>query len=158
MSRDARRPTGSGSAPDIDRAARTALEAIVFGAVAVTARALQAAGVELTLPQWRALVIVGGSTGGASVSDVAERLGSELSPTSRLIRRLERRGLVVTGKTAPDRRVTQVRLTDEGRALRRQVFESRRALLAEVVTSVGVIDVAGADLLARLGEAFSAFL
>ena len=141
-----------------DRTARAGLEAIVFGAIAVTARALGAAGVELTLPQWRALVVIGGSASGSSVTAVAERLGSELSPTSRLIGRLERRGLVVTGKSDRDRRVTRVRLTDEGRALRRQVIERRRLLLAEVLASVGVIDVAGADLLARVGEAFRPFL
>jgi len=146
------------SPPAPDRAARAGLEAIVFGAVAVTARALNAAGVELTLPQWRALVIVGRTATGSSISDVAERLGSDLSPTSRLIGRLERRGLVATGKTDRDRRVTRVRLTDEGRALRRQVIERRRELLAEVLASVGVVDVAGAELLARLGEAFRPFL
>jgi DNA-binding MarR family transcriptional regulator len=141
-----------------ERTARSGLEAIVFGAVAVTARALTATGVELTLPQWRALVIVGRSASGASVSDVAERLGSDLSPTSRLIGRLERRGLVATAKSDRDRRVTRVRLTDEGRALRGQVIERRRMLLAEVLAGVGVIDVAGAELLARLGEAFRPFL
>lgn len=146
------------TSPGPDRAAQTGLEAIVFGAVAITARALNAAGVELTLPQWRALVIVGSARTGVSISDVAVRLGSELSPTSRLIGRLERRGLVVTGKTDRDRRVTRVHLTDEGRALRRQVIERRRRLIAEVLASVGMIDVAGADLLARLGEAFRPFL
>ena len=141
-----------------ERTARSGLEAIVYGAIAVTARALNAAGVELTLPQWRALVVVGGSASGASISHVAERLGSDLSPTSRLIGRLERRGLVVTGKTDRDRRVTRVRLTAEGHALRRQVIERRQILLAEVLASAGVIDVAGAELLARLGEAFRPFL
>ena len=144
--------------PGPDQIARSGLEAIVYGAIAVTARALNAAGVELTLPQWRALVIVGGASSGVSISDVADRLGSELSPTSRLIGRLERRGLVTTGKTDRDRRVTRVRLTPEGWVLRGQVLERRRILLAEVLAGVGAIDLAGADLLARLGDAFRPFL
>ena len=39
------------------------LEAIVAGSVAVTARALADAGSELTLVQWRALVVLAASDG-----------------------------------------------------------------------------------------------
>jgi DNA-binding MarR family transcriptional regulator len=151
----AERPQGGEA---IEASLRRSLETITFGAVAITARALQTAGAELTLPQWRVLVIVGGSPRGASVSDVAARLGSELSPASRLIGRMERRGLVETGKTDPDRRVTRVRLTDRGRTIRRDVFERRRRLLVEVLAGVGIVDVAGAELLARIGEAFRPFV
>ena len=150
------RPRPPASAPD--PAVRRALEAIAIGFVAVTARALQATEPELTLAQWRVLMIVGGSPAGATVSDVAARLGSELSPASRVIRRLDRRGLVATGKTDPDRRVTRVRLTDDGRAIRQDVLERRRTLLVEVLSGAGIVDAAGAELLARLGDAFHPFV
>lgn len=152
-------PEGPTTAVDASSASvRRSLEAIVFGSVAVTARALQGADVELTVAQWRVLVIVGRSSAGASVSDVAARLGSELSPASRLIGRLERRGLVATSKSERDRRVTRVRLTDRGRAIRREVFGRRRAILAEVLAGVGVVDLAGAELLDRIGDAFRPFV
>jgi DNA-binding MarR family transcriptional regulator len=143
--------------PETGPAAR-ALEAIVFGSVALTARALQSAGEDLTIAQWRVIVIVGETPDGASVSDVAGRLGSELSPTSRLIRRAERRGLLTTAKSDRDRRVTQIRLTERGHAIRESVLARRREALLAVLEAAGAVDPAGASLLARIGEAFRPFV
>jgi DNA-binding MarR family transcriptional regulator len=133
------------------------LEAIAYGSVAVTARAIASNGVELTLPQWRELVNVGEATEGASVSQVAARIGAELSPTSRVVRRLARRELVVTTKSESDRRVTRVRLTASGRELRDGVLRGRRAMLDEVLLDVGPVDDGAADLLDRIGHAFARY-
>jgi len=141
----------------VDAAAANGLEAITYGAVAVTARAIASNGAELTFPQWRVLVIVGETTGGASVSEVAARLGSELSPTSRVVRRLARRGLVVTSKSVADRRVTRIQLTSPGRELRDAVLRGRRALLEDVLADVGDIVEGEVALLDRIGQAFAPY-
>jgi DNA-binding MarR family transcriptional regulator len=143
--------TGVGQPAVVD-----ALETIAYGTVAVTTRALAAFGIELTFPQWRVLIVVGNRPEGASVSDVAELLGSELSPTSRLVARMARRGLVGLEKHPYDRRVTVVRLTDGGRDLREAVVARRRELLAEAAAGVDV-DGAALEGLKRLGAGFSRY-
>ena len=63
------------------------LAGIVFGGVAITTTALQAAadGQELTFTQWRAIVRVGEQEDGCRVGEVAARLNSALPATSRLL-------------------------------------------------------------------------
>jgi DNA-binding MarR family transcriptional regulator len=134
--------------------AHVALEAIVFGAVAVTTRAIASIGPELTFAQWRVVVIVGAEAGGATVTEVAVRLGAEVSPASRLVSRLVRRGLVVARRDPNDRRVKRVTLTDAGHDLRTTVFERRRAMLAEVLRMAGPI---GPDLDAALERIATSF-
>ena len=119
--------------------ARDALEGIVFGAVAITTRALAATAVELTFPQWRVLVIVGESPVGASVTEIAERLGAEISPVSRLVARLTRSGFVVTDKDPRDRRVTRVVVTERGRSIRETVLARRRDELTNLLAEVGKV-------------------
>jgi DNA-binding MarR family transcriptional regulator len=122
--------------------------------VAVTTRALAAVGLELTFAQWRLLVIVGEKSSGATVTEVAARLGAEISPISRLVSRLARRGLVRASKDEQDRRVTRVTITSAGRDIRTAVFERRRELLGDVLAEAGPIEPAVADALDRIGAAF----
>lgn len=136
---------------------RDALEAIALGTVAITTRALAASGVELTFPQWRVLVIVGGNPDGASVSEIAERLGAEISPVSRLVSRMIRSGLVSTEKDGRDRRVTRVFVTDRGLAIRETVFARRRDEFTNVLAVVGPIDSPGEDALQRVGRALGRY-
>jgi DNA-binding MarR family transcriptional regulator len=137
------------------RTARDALEAVAFGSVAVTSRALAAVGLELTFAQWRVLVVVGENPEeGATVTEIADRLGSEISPVSRLVGRLARRGLVTAYKDHRDRRVTRVRVSDAGREIRDTVIERRRELLAEVLAAAGPIDDEAEAALQRIGVAF----
>lgn len=141
----------------VDEGMTSALERIAYGSVAITILALGEAGLEITLPQWRVLVVVGGSgDAGATVSEIATRIGAAVSPASKLVTRLERRGLLRTAKDPADRRVTRVRLTEAGAALRAKVLGCRREYIQRVAGSVGPAP-AGADAyLARLGEAFAA--
>ena len=134
-------------------AARDALEAIVFGSVAVTTRALSTVGLDLTFAQWRVLVIVGEEPKGATVTEVAARLGAEISPISRLIGRLARRGLVISAKDEQDRRVTRVTVSEKGRAIRANVIERRRVMLADVLESAGPVEPELAAALERIGRA-----
>ncbi|NBF39452.1 MAG: winged helix DNA-binding protein [Spirochaetes bacterium] len=70
---------------------------------------------ELTMPQFAVLVNTGISET-ATGSEIAERLGSDLSTISRIMDIVVRRGLVQQQR-AEDRRVRVYRLTPEGRAV-----------------------------------------
>ena len=134
-----------------------ALQAVAFGVVAITTRALQTVGLELTFVQWRVLVIVGATDEGLTVSEIAARMGSELSPTSRLVARMARRGFVTLVKEDVDRRVTRVTLSSEGRAVRQSVMERRLAMLVAVLAAAGPISPEVVAGLQRIGEAFAQF-
>ena len=136
------------------RGAHAALEAVAFGSVAVTTRAIAAAGLDLTFAQWRVLVVVGERPNGATITEVAARLGAEISPVSRLVSRLARRGVVKARKDDQDRRVTRVTVTDEGREIRETVITRRRELLADVLAAAGPIGPEAEAALERIGAAF----
>jgi DNA-binding MarR family transcriptional regulator len=118
------------------------LERVVIGAVGVTTRALtQAApGVELTFPQWRALLVVGERADGARVGEVAARVGVGLPATSRLLRRLERRGLLRLAMDETDRRATRAQLTTQGWEVRGAILGFRRHALREIATALRAAD------------------
>ncbi len=138
-------------------AIEASLEQVVFGSVAVTTRAVAKTGLELTFPQWRVLVVLGGCPDGATVSEIASRIGAALSPASRLITRLETRGYVVTRKDLDDRRATRVRLTPLGADVRKKVVDERRRYLAEAVAEASPVTPEEAGLLERLGRALERF-
>ena len=110
------------------------LERIAVGAVGLTTRALALAdtGFELTFPQWRALLVLGEEVDGARIGEVAARVGVTLPATSRLLRRLERRGLTALSVDELDRRATRARLTHRGRTVRETILAHRRAVLREI--------------------------
>jgi len=114
------------------------LERIAVGAVGLTTRALALAdtGFELTFPQWRALLVLGEGDDGARIGEVAARVGVTLPATSRLLRRLERRGLTTLAVDDQDRRATRARLTDRGRAVREAILTQRRTALREIAAAL----------------------
>jgi len=126
------------------------LERITIGSVGLTTRALAHAetGFELTFPQWRAILVVGAAVDGARVGEVAARVGVTLPATSRLLRRLERRGLTTLDTDETDRRATRVRLTERGLAIRAAILAHRRDALAAVVARLQ--DPDGLDLVVGL--------
>ena len=137
-----------------DRATVAALERLVVAAVALTTRSLSTAraDLDLTLAQWRVLVVLGEGENGATVSHVAKRIGVTIPATSRQLRRLERRGLVQIAQDEVDRRATRVRLSGEGKAARRAVIAFRARELANVAATLG-LDAAIANDLARIADA-----
>jgi DNA-binding MarR family transcriptional regulator len=70
---------------------------------------------DLTPTQYNALRILrGAGEEGASCSEVSERMVTKDSDVTRLLDRLEARGLISRGREAKDRRRVVTRITDEG--------------------------------------------
>ncbi len=111
------------------------LEELAFATVGVTTRALaETAGpTALTFLGWRVLVVLGAGSEQMRLRDLAAHLGTSAPSTSRLVRRLERRGLVTTGPDQLDRRGLRIGLSAEGARIRSVVLARRRELLAEAV-------------------------
>jgi DNA-binding MarR family transcriptional regulator len=110
-----------------------ALERIVVASVGVTARAVAAIAPDLTLLQWRVIVVLAGAPRGTSVSELATQLGSGLPAMSRLVGRLRSRGLVETLKDPADARVTVALLAPPGREIWERVSRHRREYLRDAV-------------------------
>ncbi len=108
-----------------------ALERIAVGMVGITASVFAAdPSVDLTLLQWRTLVVITEANDGLRISEIASRVGASLPSASRLVDRLEKRGLVTVATDAADRRARIVRSSRTGSALRRRLVARRRELLA----------------------------
>lgn len=103
--------------------------------VAVAARSLAAAEEQVTLPQYRALVVLA-SRGAQRVVDLAEALDVERSTATRMCDRLERKGLVTRERSGDDRRTVEVTLTADGTDLVTAVTRRRtrdiRTILARM--------------------------
>jgi len=104
--------------------------------VGLTASALSETpeGQDLTLSQWRALVVLAESDG-QHVGDLADRLAVSLPSASRLVRRLERRGLVSAERDEEDRRATRLHLLPRGRDAHRAVVAARRDRIARALAA-----------------------
>ena len=100
--------------------------------VAVAARSLAAAGEEVTLPQYRALVVLA-ARGPQGTADLAAALAVNPSTATRMCDRLIRKGLVRRHRQAGDRRMVRITLTAEGRDLVAEVTRLRRAELARLL-------------------------
>jgi DNA-binding MarR family transcriptional regulator len=126
-----------------------ALEGLAFGIVGMTARALNETGHEreLTLTQWRVLVVLGNAP--LRVGAIAERIGVSLASASRLVTRMEDRGFVRAAQDQQDRRATLVSLAPLGVAIRDQAILRRRRLLEDLVADDPVL--AGSNLQQGLG-------
>src|ERR1700758_4144484 len=84
--------------------------------VAVAARSLAAAGDEVTLPQYRALVVLA-ANGPQGTAELAAALAVTPSTATRMCDRLVRKGLVRRHRQAGDRRSVRITLTAAGRGL-----------------------------------------
>jgi DNA-binding MarR family transcriptional regulator len=103
--------------------------------VAVAARSLAEAEGQVSLAQYRVLVVLA-SRGPQRLADLAEALAVMPSTTTRLCDRLVAHKLVHRQRAAADRREIRLALTAAGRQLVNQVTERRRAEIARLVTAV----------------------
>jgi DNA-binding MarR family transcriptional regulator len=100
--------------------------------VAIAARSLGAAGEEVTLPQYRALVVLA-SRGPQRVVDLAAILGVTASTATRMCDRLVRKGLIRRQRQASDRRSVRVSISADGRELVGAVTQRRRREVQAIV-------------------------
>ncbi len=100
--------------------------------VAVAARSLGACEREVTLAQYRALMILC-SPGPQRVVDLAEGLAVSQPNATRICARLARKGLVRRSRSSMDRRSVRVSVTPEGRRVVAQVSAARSKELARIV-------------------------
>lgn len=125
--------------------------------VAVAARSLAAAGEDVTLVQYRALVVLG-YNGPQRIIDLAGELAVTSSTATRLVARLTRKNLVRRSPSALDRRATVVEITAEGRQVVEAVMARRRTEMSRILRRVPAEDrraiLSSLDALARAaGEA-----
>jgi DNA-binding MarR family transcriptional regulator len=100
--------------------------------VAIAARSLAAAGDEVTLPQYRALVVLA-SRGPQRVVDLAGFLDVTASTATRMCDRLVRKGLIRRQRQSSDRRSVRVSISNAGRDLVAAVTQRRRRELQAIV-------------------------
>jgi DNA-binding MarR family transcriptional regulator len=114
------------------------LDAVVTASrvlVAIAARSLADVGEEVTLTQYRSLVVLA-SRGPQGVAGLAEAVAVTPPTASRLVDRLVRKGLVRRRGDSRDRRQVRVGLTEAGRHLVDVVTERRRQEIAQLLTSI----------------------
>jgi len=121
------------AATQIDHRVVAAVERVILGGVAITARALDGEVEDLTFSQWRVLMILGEQGAASHVRGVGERVGVSAPSASRLLRRLEDRGLIELQRDRRDRRFMRVHLTEGGQAVRNRVLERRKILIGEAL-------------------------
>lgn len=103
--------------------------------VAVAARSLASSDADITLPQYRALVVLA-SRGPQRIRDLAEHLAIDSSNATRACDRLQRRGFVRRHQDADDRRSVRVSVTPSGEELVRVITEARRGEITQIIASM----------------------
>ena len=117
------------------------------------ARSLADLDEDVTLPQFRTLVVLV-SRGPQRIVDLAEELAVTSSTATRMCNRLVRKGLVARQERADDRRAAWVTLTPAGRELVGEVMRRRRERLAALVGDLAITrPLAFASVLNALVEA-----
>jgi len=105
--------------------------------VAIAARSLAEASEQVTLTQYRSLVVLA-SRGPHSVAALAEAMAVTSPTASRLCERLVRKGLVRRRTDRNDRRQVRLALTEAGRRLVDRVTENRRQEIGALLSSIPV--------------------
>jgi DNA-binding MarR family transcriptional regulator len=120
--------------------------------VGLAARSLAGLDADVTLPQFRTLVVLA-ARGPQRAVEVAAELGVNPSTGTRMCDRLVRKGLIRRTRTATDRRGVRLTLTPAGRDLVDEVTRRRREELARIVAA---IPTSGHAALVRALRAFTA--
>jgi DNA-binding MarR family transcriptional regulator len=136
----------------VDDAALDAVLAASRALVGVTTRSLGAVAEDISIAQYRALVVLA-SRGPQRVVDLAGALEVTPSTATRMCDRLTRKQLIRRHRSRTDRRAVQVSIAPAGRAVVDHATARRRALLAEVL---GRLPAARQAVVAQALEAFAA--
>ena len=103
--------------------------------VAIAARSLAEVGEEVTLTQYRSLVVLA-SRGPQGMAALADAVGVTSPTASRMCERLVRKGLVTRRADRRDRRQVRIALSPAGRRLVDTVTTRRRAEIEELVAAI----------------------
>ena len=103
--------------------------------VAIAARSLADAGEEVTLTQYRSLVVLA-SRGPQTVAALAEAVAVTAPTASRLCDRLVKKGLVRRRTDRNDRRQVRIGLTEAGRQIIDTVSTRRRSEITDLLASM----------------------
>jgi DNA-binding MarR family transcriptional regulator len=117
-----RRPRTQSPDPDLIEAVLAASRVVV----AVASRALAGVAPDVTLPQFRTLVLLD-QHGSVSVRELAESLDIAPSTATRMCDRLVAKELMIRGPHPDDRRQVLLTVTPSGRALVARSTQRRRA-------------------------------
>ena len=110
------------------------------------------------IPRWRVLVLAS-ERGPISVSAIADLAVIRLSTATKVIQRLERDSLVTLQRSKRDARVTEVRITAEGRAVTRLVRSAASTIYREAFAGVSAREICSFNaLLARVRSNLSGTL
>lgn len=120
-----------GRVSDVDRVTEAVLTASRL-LVAVSARSLNEAEDSLTLPQFRALVVLS-SRGPLRLTHLAEHLAVNPSTAMRMAERLNASGMIDRAPNPENRRESILALTETGRRVVDQVTSRRREEIAAIV-------------------------
>lgn len=115
----------NGEHPGVPDAVVDALMRASRALVAITARSLSSVNEEVTLAQFRTLVVLS-ARGPQTVTALAEHLDVHASTMTRMCTRLVARGLVVRVPSAVDRREVVITLSPSGTQLVDSVMQNRR--------------------------------
>lgn len=119
----------------------------------IAARSLADAGEEVTLTQYRSLVVLA-SRGPQGLGALAELLSVTPPTVSRMCDRLVRKQLILRRADPGDRRQIRVALSARGRRLVEEVTRRRREELAQLLVSMSSAEQASvATSLQRLADA-----
>jgi DNA-binding MarR family transcriptional regulator len=109
-----------------------ALMAASRALVGITARSLATLDSDVTMPQFRVLVVLA-TRGPQRPVDISAELKVVPSTGTRMCERLVRKGLLRRARTPSDRRAIRLHLTPAGRTLVEQVHRHRREELRSIV-------------------------
>jgi len=131
----ARRPTARTENEELDAVTDAVLLAS-RALVAVASRSIASVDEAVTLPQFRALVVLDGHGGIRRVGELAHELRISPSTATRLCDRLVRKRLVRRDVDPTNRREVAIALSSRGRDLVREVTLRRRVEIASIMSKV----------------------
>lgn len=105
----------------------------------IAARSLAASDGDVTIPQYRTLVVLA-YQGPRRLADLAAALGVSPSTATRMCDRLVRKGLIDRTRDEFDRREVNLGLTDAGRRLVGEVVDRRRVEVRELLHAIPEVE------------------
>lgn len=113
------------------------LDRLAVQLVAATNAAIVDVGAgDLSFAQWRMLMVLGAAAEPLRIHEIADRIRASMPSASRLVGRMERRGLVSGSRDPIDGRGRWITLTVDGEALRTKVVSRRRVLIEDSLRSL----------------------